>query len=274
MKNINGRERHMKKRYALKRSLLLVLSVLLIITVFPIQAGAATKRKKFSSYTNYSADGKKLMQRKFKYDKKGNLSSLTTKMYNNGKLARSVTDSRKYTFWKNSKVIKKAVLTDDEGTYIHTYNRNGILLSSRFEMKSGDTSTKTGTIKGNAVYYETRDKDGKLIDKSKQDKNGYVLSYTGYNGDGDVSYSYTQKITMKKGVLRKIVKKASDGSKEVTTFDKYGNETKCVYTGSNGKTETTITKNTYKKGYLTKARVFKGKKLLSYTVYKYTKKAY
>lgn len=264
----------MKRKNTLKRTVLLILSVLLILTAFPLQAGAAAKKKLFLSYTSYSADGKKQMQRRFKYNKKGSLLSLTTKMYNNGKLARTIKDSRQYTYWKNSKVIKKAVLKDDSGKYIHTYNKKGILLSSRFEMNSGEITTRTGTIKNNAVYYETRDKDGKLMNKSKQDKNGNVLSYTEYNGDGDEVYSYTQKITMKKGVLRKIVRNASDGSKEVTTFDKHGNQTKCVYTGSNGKKETTITKNTYKNGYLTKASAYNGKKLLNYTVYKYTKKAY
>ena len=264
----------MKKRNALKRTMLPVLAAVMILMIFPIQAGAAAKTKKISSYTVYSADGKKTMQRKFRYNNKGILKSLTSKMYRNGRLVRTVTDSRRYTYWGNTGVIKKAVLTDDEGTYTHTYNRKGILLSSKFEMKSGDSSKRTGTIKNNAVYYETRNKDGKLIDKSKQTKDGYVLSFTSYNEDGDVVFSYTQTLTRKKGVVRKIVKRSSDGSKEVTKYDKHGNIIKYTYTGSNGRAETTTTKNTYKKGYLTKVQEYSGKKLLSYTVYKYTKKAY
>ena len=109
------------------RSILLLAVALVIVLAMP--ASAASRKKLIKTIKYYDADGKLNEKVEYKYDSKGNMKSYKSTWYENGKPGGTYKYSRKLTYWKGSRYLKKAVSKGDDWTTTITFNKKGVCLN-------------------------------------------------------------------------------------------------------------------------------------------------
>ena len=255
-----------------KSVLSILLLAIMLVTVLAVPANASSRKKLIKSIKYYDSKGKLTETITYKRDSKGNITSYTNKWYSNGKVDGTYKYSRKLTYWKGSRYLKKSVSKSSNDTTTLTFTKKGVMKKQVTKYKGGGEYTITYKSSGKRLKSSVH-KDGDYTYKSTYDKHGNETSFTEYY-KGKKKYSTKYKNTYKKGVLRKCVTTYSDSKdKNTATYDKHGNIIKRVFSGGDYKATYTY-KNKYSGGYLKTVTRYYNKQKEGKTVYTYTSKKY